>query len=103
MIRPLDIADNLAKVPLVERAQLGDKLTEDGNLKYQHADIREMTQKRLESAQPAHEQEHIQGEGEGKHTAEREHAGRQRRQPERSEDPDEKEMTNLGYKIDVTV
>lgn len=104
MIRPFDVADNLSKTPLVEKVQHADKIAAEGQQKYLHADLKHLTEKQINTTQPTHEDEQVENESKRRNPENPQSNDRHaKKKKERGDDPDEKEMTNLGRKVDVTV
>ncbi len=101
MIRPVDLSDHLGKTPVLERVQNVDKVSEEANQKQFQSAMQSISRTRIESAEPANKDERADNEEQEK--KQKRHMKARKRQPQTDDDPDEKEMTHLGFKIDVKI
>ncbi|HHL73223.1 MAG TPA: hypothetical protein ENJ29_12015 [Bacteroidetes bacterium] len=101
MIRPVHLSDTLGKTPVLERVQNVDKVSEEANQKQFQSAMQSISRTRIESAEPSHKDERADNDEQEKKQQRQQHSAR--KQSETEDDPDEKEMTHLGFKIDVKI
>ncbi len=101
MIRPLDLADNLSKVPYADRVHQIQRQQPETDQRAFHLHLLERTAEEQSKAKETNEEERVQDEGQN--AAQQEQEGQGREQEGGSEETEPEDEGPLGRYLDVVV